>query len=471
MNARVLCLTGAVVLASALGCRGKADPAPSPASSAPPPPPSAPVAKESLADSGAQSAAGASDACPAIDAAKLAKFTCKSPIVDVPVPALVDPKATLAPFYEKIAELARGRAKRHVRIAMYGDSNLTADAETGRLRRQLQGRFGDGGHGFVALAQPWAWYSHNDVHHDGTWKHPKVRQLATSNLRIVDGHYGFANIASECGAEGCAAWVSTDPQKGSPIGWTASSFDLYYLKRPDGGRFDITLDGKIVKSIDSKAEKFEAAFERVDAPDAHHELKVLIHGHGTVRLFGVVLDREPPSIQVDSLGTGSLNLEQLTQVKNDSRRAQLEHRPYDLVIIALGTNVFQNDADNHKNAKYFVERLREAVPGVPVLFFSPPDSTDSAEEHATKTDPRIKQLVKAFRVMAEENDAAYWDYHAAMGGNESVFSWVEKGLVEHDRYHLTKQGHEIMADRFLCALWDGVTAHVDTHAGAGCAPR
>jgi len=467
MNARVMALGSVLFVAcAAAACQGKGE-APAPPASTPP------VAKESLADASvaAASDAAAAAACPAIDQAKMAKFTCKSPVFDLPVPALVDPKATLAPFYEKVAELARGRAKRHVRIAMYGDSNLTADAETGRLRRQLQGRFGDGGHGFVAMAQPWAWYSHNDVHHDGTWKHPKVRQLATSNLRIVDGHYGFANIASECGAEGCAAWVSTDPQKGAPIGWTASSFDLYYLKRPDGGRFDITLDGNVVKSIDSKADKFEAAFERIDAPDARHELKVLIHGHGTVRLFGVVLDREPPSIQVDSLGTGSLNLEQLTQVKNDSRRAQLEHRPYDLVIIALGTNVFQNDADNHKNAKYFVERLREAVPGVPVLFMSPPDSTDSADPHATKTDPRIKQLVKAFRVMAEENDAAYWDYHAAMGGNESVFSWVEKGLVEHDRYHLTKQGHEIMADRFLCALWDGVTAHVDTHADAGCGAR
>lgn len=462
MNRRCLSIAGAVLLA--LGCHdknekteppppAKSDPAPASASAATPAS-AAPVAKES--------------ACPAIDPKKVEKFTCKSPLIDVPVPPLVDPKATLAPFYEKVAALARGRAKRHVRIAMYGDSNLTADAESGRLRRQLQGRFGDGGHGFVAMAQPWAWYSHNDVHHDGTWKNPKVRQLATSNLRIIDGHYGFANIASECGVDGCAAWVSTDPKPGAPIGWTVTSFDLYYLNRPDGGRFDVAIDGNVVKTIDSKAEKFEAAFAKFDLPDAHHEIKVTIRGHGTVRLFGVVLDRDPPSIQVDSLGTGSLNLEQLTQVKVDSRRAQLEHRPYDLVLVQLGTNVFQTDAENRKNAKYFVERLREAMPGVPVLFFSPPDSTDAAEEHATKTDPRIKQLVKAFRVMAEENDAAYWDYHAAMGGNESVFTWVEKGLVEHDRYHLTKQGHEIMADRFLCALWDGVAAHVEARPDAGC---
>ena len=61
---------------------------------------------------------------------------------------------------------------------MYGDSNLTADYLTGRLRRQLQARFGDGGHGYVALSRPWEWYSHNDVHHDGDWK--KWKAVATS---------------------------------------------------------------------------------------------------------------------------------------------------------------------------------------------------------------------------------------------------------------------------------------------------
>src|SRR5206468_11230976 len=114
-------------------------------------------------------------------------------IVDVAVPPILDAKHTLVPFYERLAELARGRAKHHVKIGMYGDSNLTADAMSGRMRRQLQGRFGDGGHGYVALARPWEWYSHNDIHHDGHWK--LWKQVATSTGKVPDGHYGFANIA------------------------------------------------------------------------------------------------------------------------------------------------------------------------------------------------------------------------------------------------------------------------------------
>ena len=67
-------------------------------------------------------------ACAPLDTANLARFTCASPLLDVPIPPVLDPNATLTSFYERIASLSRGAASGHVRIAMYGDSNLTADA-------------------------------------------------------------------------------------------------------------------------------------------------------------------------------------------------------------------------------------------------------------------------------------------------------------------------------------------------------
>ncbi len=466
MKARLLSAVFVALVVFAGACRAKQEPDPARGA------PSAPASKEGMTvATDAAPAAAAEPACPPPDAKKLEKFVCKSPILDAPIPPLVDPKGSLAPFYERVIGLARGRGDRHVRIAMYGDSNLTADAESGRLRRQLSARFGDAGHGFVALAQPWGWYSHNDVHHDGTWKHPGFKQMAASDQRNYDGHYGFANIASECGVPACAAWVSTDPAPGAPIGWTASSFDLYYMKRPDGGRFDVALDGAVVKSIDSKAEKVEAGFERFETTDAHHELRVIIKGYGPVRLYGVVLERKVPGIQVDSLGTGSMNLELLKIVQNETRRQQLEHRGYDLVLVQLGTNVWGSDSENKKNSKFFLDQLRAALPAVPVLFFSPPDEREENAPDATHSDPRIKALTKTFRAVAEEYDAAFWDYRGAMGGDDSIFTFIKKGLVQPDKVHLTKQGHELMADRFLCALWDGLAAYAEAHPTAGCSAR
>ena len=55
-----------------------------------------------------------------------------------------------------------------------------------------------------------------------------------------------------------------------------------------------------------------------------------------------------------------------------------------------------------------------------------------------------------------------------MGGDDSILAFVKKGLVEPDRVHLKKSGDELMADRMLCALWDGVASYVEAHPTAGC---
>jgi hypothetical protein len=154
-------------------------------------------------------------------------------------------------------------------------------------------------------------------------------------------------------------------------------------------------------------------------------------------------------------------------VKSDTRRAQLVRRAYDLVVVQLGTNVWGTDAENKKHAKAFVAELRAALPDVPVLFLSPPDSME--DEAAKHSDRRIVKLATTMREIAADNDAAFWDWHAAMGGADSILAFIKKGLVEPDRIHLKKSGDELMADRMLCALWDGVAAHVEAHATAGCA--
>ena len=70
----------------------------------------------------------------------------------MPVPAIEDPDGrNMNALYAKLARLLRHAATDHVRIGMYGDSNMTRDYITGEMRRTFQLRQGDGGHGFVSL--------------------------------------------------------------------------------------------------------------------------------------------------------------------------------------------------------------------------------------------------------------------------------------------------------------------------------
>jgi hypothetical protein len=400
--------------------------------------------------------------CPPLDEAKVRAPACDDAILTTPIPPIADEKHSLATFYEAYAALARGRANDHVRVAMYGDSNLTMDELTGRLRRQLQKRLGDAGHGFVALALPWHWYEHQDVHHHGQWDH--FRQIATSTAPIGDQHYGMAMVGAESTRPGGSVWVAT-ADSGSPIGSTASRFDVFFLKRPGGGDFDLLADGAILRSVSTRSNKTELGIEHVELPDAAHKLTCTVKSVAPVRFYGATLERGDPSLVVDSLGASALSFAQLKFTKPDTRRPMMERRSYKLVMFQVGTNTFA--LETHKeDVKAFLNELRGTLPGVSILLMTPPDVMGSWND--PHSDKRIVVVGNQLKEIAAETGSAFWDYREAMGGDTSIKTFIRKGLATADRIHLKKEGSELMADRFLCALEKDFRAWLAEHPDAGC---
>ena len=401
--------------------------------------------------------------CPAPDAAKIAPFAVDSKVIPSEVPAIFDPTGSLASFEDKLIAEARGLQKTPVRIGFYGDSNLTSDFMTAHLRRQLQGRFGDAGHGFVAFARPWAWYSHEDVHHFGTW--PLWRQFDCTTDPVVGHRYGFANMTAESSKAGAAAWAGT-ADADAPVGKTVSRFEIYFMKQPHGGTFDLLLDGKPYKTISTAANDFEAGFEHIDVPDAPHEVKAVVKGDYQVRLFGTTLERDDPGggVVVDSLGAGALNFQRFMLTEPVMRKAHLERRGYDVVFVWLGMNSMWLDP-NKGWATDTVKTIREALPRVPVVLVTPPDSEKGASK---TTDPRIMALVKQLKDVATEQGAAYWDLRAAMGGDGAYLEFMKRGLAANDRVHLSREGNIVLGQRLLKALFDDLNARLTAHPDAGC---
>lgn len=410
-------------------------------------------------------------ACAPMEAAKLKPFaTCGTTVVKKPVPDIVDDAATLAPFYEKLAQHERGTASRPLRIGIYGDSNLTSDFISAHLRRVLQERYGDAGHGYVSLSRPWGSYRHEDVVMAGFW--PMFKLWAPTTHVAPDRQYGFANMAAESNEIGAAAWAATTKDPKAKVGQNVSHFELYFLKQPRGGSFRVEIDRKEVRTIDTKAPAFEAGFETFDVEDGPHELRCVVRGDGKVRLNGVSLDRTLPEgpkrgVQVDSLGAGALNYERLTWVANETRREQLTRRAYDLVILWLGMNVMFVPP-NKGYAKEFIGELEKALPQVPILVLSP---SDTVREGETKSDPRIVAVVKQMREVAAEMNVAFWDFREAMGGDGSVIGFTKRGLTGEDHIHFGPEGSRLMGDRLLCAMTNSFSSYVTEHPNAGCPQR
>ncbi|MBI5537518.1 MAG: hypothetical protein HY898_32650 [Deltaproteobacteria bacterium] len=384
--------------------------------------------------------------------------------IDVPVPPVVDPAGSMAHFHERMASLLRGQARDHVRIGVFGDSNMTMDWITGEMRRVLQARYGDAGHGYVALARPWEWYRHMDVkagHDPRDWT-----PFAVSTHQADDQCYGFAGIAARSERAGAITWVATaDPP--APIGTHASRFGVYYLRKPRSGPFDIQLDGRVVASLTTDHARIEAGYYAWTADDAPHKVEFISRAAVPTVLFGVTLERAAPGVVIDSLGIGAVSGPLLLRQNREVMRGALRARRYDLIVLLLGSNqvwpvrYVQEMTD-------LIARLRDALPEVSILVTTPVDRIDSMK--AWRSVPGVREVSIQNRKVAEENRCAFWDFRGAMGGEASMLKFVLTNMAGGDGIHLTQKGASYMGRRTAYAIWRDLEGYLSNHPAAGCSP-
>jgi hypothetical protein len=382
--------------------------------------------------------------------------------IDVEVPDIVDPEHSMRPFYDRVARLLRGQAKDHVRIAVFGDSNMTMDWITGEMRRTLQQTYGDGGHGYIALGRPWEWYRHMDVrsgHDPRDWK-----PFAVTTRPALDSAYGFAGIAAHSERRGAVTWVATAPES-SPVGTRVSRIDVYYLEKPHGGSFEIRVDGEVKAEVSTQSDERRAGFRALELPDAPHKIEFVSTTIAPVTLFGVTLERATPSFVIDSLGVGAVSGPLFLHQNAEIMREALGHRHYDLIALLLGSNQVWPVHYEAQMAE-LVARFRQAIPGVPVLVMTPVDQVESLKSWSSTPDVRL--VSRQNEHVARDNACAFWDFRGAMGGDASMVRFMTVGMGQADGIHLTPKGARYMGRRLTYALLRDVDRWLVAHHETRC---
>jgi hypothetical protein len=143
----------------------------------------------------------------------------------------------------------------------------------------------------------------------------------------------------------------------------------------------------------------------------------------------------------------------------------LQHRKYDLVVFLLGTNMFVPTLHG-KWVDNVLKDFRAALPETSILILSPPDIVlHGTDEHS---DPRIVNLAKQMKEIAAKQNAAFWDFREAMGGDASIKKFEKLGLAAWDHVHLWKDGGAIMGDRLVYSIFKDMQGWLASHAEAGC---
>jgi lysophospholipase L1-like esterase len=331
------------------------------------------------------------------------------------------------------------------RICHYGDSPITNDGITSTVRRKLQIRFGDAGHGFILIDKPWGWYEHSGIIREAS------RGWQSDPMFISRGEhfYGLGGVSFTASSSGVSASFSTARE--GEVGRSASAFDIYFLLRPGGGDFDLAVDDQQVERVATASDEIKSGFHRVNVAEAPHKLTIRIVGNGEVQVFGVTLESSHSGVQYDSLGVNGAFIGLLAHYLDaDHWAEQLHHRRPDLVIIGYGANESQFERlpmDQYElDTREAIRRIRMAVPGVSIMLLGPMDRGVRGAGGGIVTRPMIPKLIRYQRRLAAETGCAFFDTFAAMGGDGTVARWCEARprLMGGDFTHPTAQGAEIV---------------------------
>ncbi len=374
----------------------------------------------------------------------------------VPLLPIEDRQFALRRFYRALDRVQGGDPDATVRVLHYGDSLIAGDYVTQTVRRLMQKKFGDGGHGFVLAGRPTRWYRRNNLK---LWSSDGWTINRMTNPTIADGLYGLGGMTFRTRSAGQFVRFEPDPGEDS-LNAGFSRAQIFYLGQPGGGKFEVDLDGRSVV-VDTDIDAVASRLAEVQVADGPHVLRVRTLGGGEVRLFGAVFEREGPGVVYDSLGVDGARAKLLKRMNPPHWHDQLRLRHPDLLILHYGTNESQwrnLSADEFRaDLSQTVGHLRQALPGVSCLMVGPMDRAERGNGGTLRTMPVVLRIVRVQREVAFAQGCAFWNTFEAMGGQGSMARWYRHRpqLAGGDLTHPTRMGADRVGAMMFSALMDG----------------
>jgi hypothetical protein len=439
---------------------------------APSPPPAASFAVGEQKLGATENAGAITNALPAthdreaIDPEALARTNGTIAIVDPVTPT----GRALDPFYASLARTLGKEPGAVTRVLHYGDSVIAGDLISGTTRRRLQERFGDAGHGFILIANPWEWYFQNDVAHTASegWSANKL-----TGPWPDDHLFGLGGVSFHTRTSATAFFSS---RADGDYGRNVSRFDLFYLEQPHGGSVMLSVTGQEPLKLSTRGDAKVERVRSVHLTDGHGSLSLRALGDGDVRLMGVALERDRPGVVYDALGAHAARASFWSAEDPADWAAEMALRGPSLVVLQFGTNESEDTtirADTY--APVFgtlIEEVQAAAPGVPILVLSPLDRAIKGSDGELRTSPVIERIIEGQRAAAKSHGVAFWSTFDAMGGRGTMAKWrhTRPQLGNNDLSHPTPAGAEILGNLFSGAIFAGYQAYASTHPSAPALP-
>ena len=360
-------------------------------------------------------------------------------------------------LFEKLESVANKKQKIHV--IHYGDSQIEGDRMTAYIRQRLQNEFGGTGPGLVAANNVY-----NTQSFVQTFSPNFIRYTCFGGPFLKNKKYGVMGSAARFTPEKDTSKVKTEKEGWIEISPSRSAYSraknynhvsLYYTSCIKPCKLSVYENGKLIHEDslinDGAHHKLKLDFENTPG-----KLRFVFRSELSPTISNLSLEGDF-GVQVSNVamrGSSGKIFGYMDQLVLGNTYADLNA---DVFIMQFGGNSvpFFRDSSSVRNyARAFqgqLNTLKRLRPSATIFVIGPSDMS-RLNEGVFETYPLLPYCVQQMRKKTVEIGAIYWDLFYAMGGENSMPAWVEKGLAGNDYIHFSPKGASIATQKFFEAF-------------------
>lgn len=347
-------------------------------------------------------------------------------------------------------------------IVHYGDSQIEGDRITGYVRNRLQLAFNGGGPGFFPIKVV---YNQNsiDITTSGNWvryaffDRKQRRKVGHDMYGLFATYSRFTNYAKD--TTGLPVSKATFTIKPSAKSYARlqhyTKFGLLYGNAMGKVKIKVYENGNIIKTdsliSDGKYHNYKLNFATTPK-----ELKIELEARVSPDFYGVTLDADT-GVRMDNVAMRGEAGRIFTRMNYENYRQMSVDRQPDLFIFQYGGNTIPY-MKTEQQLREYVEGLifnmkwvKRANPNAMFMLLGPGDMTTSRNGQRL-TYPFLPKLNDLMKEECMKNDVAYFSMYEAMGGENSMISWVKQGMAASDYVHFSPKGTKLISEVFYQCL-------------------
>ncbi|MBL7930652.1 MAG: hypothetical protein JNL60_02055 [Bacteroidia bacterium] len=368
-------------------------------------------------------------------------------------------KNALTKFFLALSDAKTSKGS--IRVLHYGDSQIEGDRITDYLRLKLQGQFGGSGPGLVSL-MPVASSSINRIENGPGWDRYNVftakdKRVAHNNYGVLAGFNRFTKYrkATDTSSVMSSSLTITTTKFGGTNAMAYKKVKIFY----GGAKYRTWCefyDGPALIGADSLdiGGIFRMKEYKVGRGSNSHTFK--FRGKDSPDFYALSLESDN-GVMVDNIALRGSSGTFFHNINNAQLSQFYEYLNVKLIILQFGGNSLPAIEDpsmaiNYSNyIRYQISLLKKMAPDASILFIGPSDmSIKQGTEYVTY--PYLETMRDALKKAVLESDCAFFDMYDAMGGRNSMASWVEQKLAATDYTHFSPQGARKIATLFYSEL-------------------